>query len=165
MAAIKNKNTEKSTFKARKGQIDYTHARWAPVINCVLKYNNKILVVQRSKNLNFYPNYWNGVSGFLDDQRSLNKKISDELKEELGIEAKEWLYLGFTKRIPNILDCDAHLFLAKKIKIGEPKLDKTEDIKTKKMKFEEAYKMVLESKIVEDSSCVLILKAKEFLGL
>lgn len=72
-------------FKPKPGQTDFTYVRWAPVINCVLKYKNKLLVVQRNKKLNFYPGYWNGVSGFLDDQRSLNQKVSDELKEELGI--------------------------------------------------------------------------------
>ena len=75
----------KPVFKPKPGQIDYTHARWAPVINCVLKYKDKILVVQRSESLNFYPGYWNGVSGFLDDQRSLNEKVTDELREELNI--------------------------------------------------------------------------------
>lgn len=72
-------------FKPKPGQVDYTNARWAPVINCVLKYREKILVVQRSKDLNFYPGYWNGISGFLDDGRSLNQKVVDEIKEELGI--------------------------------------------------------------------------------
>lgn len=76
---------KESIFKAKTGQVDYTNARWAPVINCVLKYGNKILVVERSKELNFYPGYWNGISGFLDDQRSLNEKVYDELKEELEI--------------------------------------------------------------------------------
>jgi len=80
-----SRNIKKPTFKSKLGQVDYTNARWAPVINCVLKYKNKILVVQRSKELNFYPNCWNGISGFLDDKRSLSKKVVDELKEELGI--------------------------------------------------------------------------------
>jgi len=80
-----NENIKKPIFKIKPGQVDYTNARWAPVINCVLKYKNKLLVVQRSKELNFYPGYWNGISGFLDDQRSLDEKISDEIKEELGI--------------------------------------------------------------------------------
>lgn len=75
----------KSKFKLKPGQVDYTYARWVPVINCVLKHKNKILVVQRSKELNFYPGYWNGISGFLDDDRSLSQKVSDELKEELGM--------------------------------------------------------------------------------
>ena len=79
-----NKNT-KSVFKPKPGQIDYTKARWAPVINCVLKYKDKILVVQRSKELNFYPGYWNGISGFLDDKKNLEEKVFTEIKEELGI--------------------------------------------------------------------------------
>ena len=76
---------KKSLFKPKPGQTDFTNVRWAPVINCVLKHKNKLLVVQRSKGLNFYPGYWNGISGFLDDQRSLRQKISNELREELGI--------------------------------------------------------------------------------
>jgi isopentenyldiphosphate isomerase len=72
-------------FKPKTGQIDYTNARWAPVINCVLRFDGKILLVQRSGELNFYPSYWNGISGFLDDQKSLNQKVFEELKEELGI--------------------------------------------------------------------------------
>ena len=75
----------KLKFKSKPGQIDYTNTRWVPVINCVVKYKNKILMVQRSKNLNFYPGYWNGISGFLDDKRSFEQKVKDELREELGI--------------------------------------------------------------------------------
>jgi isopentenyldiphosphate isomerase len=72
-------------FKPKRGQTDYTNIRWAPVVNCVVRYKGKYLVVQRSKKLNFYPGYWNGISGFLDDQRSLEEKVQDELREELGI--------------------------------------------------------------------------------
>jgi isopentenyldiphosphate isomerase len=75
-------------FKPKPGQVDFTHARWAPVINCVVKYKDKILVVQRSSELNFYPEYWNGISGFLDDKKSLEKKVEEELREELGIAKK-----------------------------------------------------------------------------
>jgi isopentenyldiphosphate isomerase len=72
-------------FKPKPGQTDFTNVRWAPVVNCVLRYKGKILVVQRSKDLNFYPSHWNGISGFLDDGRSLKQKVQDELGEELGI--------------------------------------------------------------------------------
>jgi len=78
-------NMKKIPFKPKLGQIDYTSARWAPVINCVLVHKNKILVVERSRDLHFYPGYWNGISGFLDDHRSLKQKVYDELKEELGM--------------------------------------------------------------------------------
>ena len=58
-------------------------------MNCVLKYRGKILLVQRSEVLNFYPGFWNGISGFLDDQRSLEQKVREELKEELGISPRQ----------------------------------------------------------------------------
>lgn len=79
----------KTKFKLKPGQIDYTNARWAPVINCVVTYGGSVLVVQRSNELHFYPGYWNGISGFLDDQRSLRQKVMDELSEELGITENE----------------------------------------------------------------------------
>ena len=76
---------EMDKFILKPGQIDFTHARWSPVINCVVKYRDKILLVERSPERNFYPGYWNGISGFLDDQRSLEEKVKDELQEEIGI--------------------------------------------------------------------------------
>lgn len=78
-------SSQQKLFIPKPGQTDFTFVRWAPVINCVLRYRGKLLVVQRSATLNFYPGYWNGVSGFLDDHRSLREKVADELREELGI--------------------------------------------------------------------------------
>jgi len=78
-------------FKPKPGQVDFTNARWAPVMNCVLKYQGKILIVQRSKEVGFYPKYWNGVSAFLDDEKSLKQKMQEELKEELGITSRNIL--------------------------------------------------------------------------
>jgi len=79
----------KVKFKPKPGQVDFTNIRWVPVINCVAKFRNKILIVQRSSRLNFYPNYWNGISGFLDDNTTLEQKVKDEFKEELGIKTKD----------------------------------------------------------------------------
>lgn len=76
---------KEKTFKAKPGQVDYSNIRWAPVVNCVLKYKNTILVVKRSEQLRLYPGYWNGISGFLDDKKSLTEKVINEIKEETGI--------------------------------------------------------------------------------
>lgn len=84
-------------FKPKPGQIVFSQARWAPVINCVLKYQGKILVVQRSKEMDFYPEHWNGIAGFLDDHRSLEQKVRDELKEELGISSRNILSIKLGK--------------------------------------------------------------------
>lgn len=86
---IKRNGNEKPTkFIPKPKQVDFTNARYAPVINCVVKNGDKILIVKRSKNLNFYPGYWNGISGFLDDKKTVEQKVKEELKEELGINAK-----------------------------------------------------------------------------
>lgn len=76
-------------FHPKPGQVDYTHARFAPVINCVVKYRNKILIVRRSSWMRLYPGYWSGIGGFLDDQKTLEEKVKEELREELGIREKD----------------------------------------------------------------------------
>ena len=77
-------NREKP-FKPKPGQIDFTHARWVPIINCVVRHRGKVLLVKRNMGMRLYPGYWNGVSGFLDDKRSIEEKVRDELQEELGL--------------------------------------------------------------------------------
>lgn len=72
-------------FKPKPGQTDYTHIKRAPVVNCVVWYKDKILLVRRSGRMKFYPGYWNGISGFLDDGRSVKEKTAEEMREEIGI--------------------------------------------------------------------------------
>lgn len=76
-------------FKPKPGQVDYTNVRWAPVINCVVQHQGKILLVQRSAERRFYPEYWGTVDGFLDDHLDLEQKVKDELREEIGITEKD----------------------------------------------------------------------------
>ncbi|MBX4190650.1 NUDIX domain-containing protein [Candidatus Saccharibacteria bacterium] len=77
--------TEKK-FLPKDGQVDFTYARYAPVINTVVVNGDKILLLHRSNELRLYPGYWNGISGFLDDTKSIQQKIYEEFKEELGID-------------------------------------------------------------------------------
>lgn len=72
-------------FKPKRGQVDFHDIRWAPVINCVLKYRGKILLVRRNSDMHFYPGYYSGISGFLDDHQSLEEKVAEEIREELGM--------------------------------------------------------------------------------
>ena len=82
--AIVDMKKEKK-FKPKKGQTDFTDIRWAPVINCVVEHKGKILLVERSASMRLYPLHWNGISGFLDDSKSLKEKVEEELREELGL--------------------------------------------------------------------------------
>jgi 8-oxo-dGTP pyrophosphatase MutT (NUDIX family) len=79
----------KSKFQPKTGQVDYHDIRYAPVINCVVKHQEKILLVERSSDMNYYPGYWNGISGFLDDKQDLEQKVRQELKEEIGLDEQD----------------------------------------------------------------------------
>ncbi len=70
---------------SERNRVDYTNIRYAPVINCVVRSEDKILIVRRSDEVGFYPGYWNGISGFLDDDRDVKEKVKAELKEEIGL--------------------------------------------------------------------------------
>lgn len=76
-------------FRPEVGQVDYTGIRYAPVINCVVRNDGEILLVRRSPGMRLYPNFWNGISGFLDDKRGIEEKVKAELREELGIEEED----------------------------------------------------------------------------
>jgi len=52
-------------------------------------YKGKILIVKRSKNSEYYPNCWSGISGFLDDSKTIKEKTKEELFEELGIKPNQ----------------------------------------------------------------------------
>lgn len=84
-------------FIPKPGQVDFTNIRWAPVLNCVLMCKGKILLVQRNKDMRMYPNYWNGISGFLDDKKSLEQKVYEELHEEVGISKKHVLSIELAR--------------------------------------------------------------------
>lgn len=74
-------------FKPRPGQIDYTHARRAPVFNSIVKHGGKILLVRRNEKMHFHPGVWSGISGFLDEpSKTIGEKVKEELREETGIE-------------------------------------------------------------------------------
>jgi 8-oxo-dGTP pyrophosphatase MutT (NUDIX family) len=79
--------TTEPVFVPRLGQVDYTHIRYAPVLNAVVVCTGKVLLLQRSSGMRSYPNHWCGISGYLDDDRSVEEKARQEMLEEVGIAA------------------------------------------------------------------------------
>ena len=83
--------TAEPVFVPKPGQVDYTHIRYAPVLNAVVVCRGKVLLLQRSSGMRSYPNHWCGVSGYLDDDRPLEDKARQEMLEEVGITTNEIL--------------------------------------------------------------------------
>lgn len=71
------------------GRINYTSAKKAPVIVCVVKCKEEILILKRSEKVLTYKNLWSFPAGFIDRPISLNVLALEELKEELGVKTSQ----------------------------------------------------------------------------
>lgn len=71
------------------GRINFTGIRKAPVLNVVVRCGEEILIVKRSEKVSTYQGLWNGVSGFIDEPKSIEEFSEQELHEELGITAED----------------------------------------------------------------------------
>ncbi len=103
------------------------------------------------------------VSGGIDDDETPIEAAKRELKEELGIEAKEWIKLGLVNPFTKVINSPAYLFAVRDLKVGETNRDGTEQIKIIKTKLEEAVQMVMDGRITHSPSCLVILKAQTML--
>ena len=104
------------------------------------------------------------VSGAVEGDELPLSAARRELREELGIEATEWIDLGSVDPLTSIIHSPATLFLARKLSFLDPDCDSTEIIQMVKVKLSQAVRMVMESEITHGPSCVLILKTNHFLN-
>jgi 8-oxo-dGTP pyrophosphatase MutT (NUDIX family) len=98
------------------------------------------------------------VSGGIDEDEPPLVAARRELREELGIEAAQWINLGLVDPFTSAIHSPATLFLARKLSLVKPEPEGTELIKVLKLDLGEAVRMVMESEITHGPSCVLILK-------
>lgn len=103
------------------------------------------------------------ASGGIDGNEEPIKAAKRELKEELGIEAEEWVDLGLVNPFTTVIKSPQKMFLARKLKFGKDNQEETENIELFKVKLEKAVQMVMDSTITHGPSCVLILKVNEYL--
>lgn len=103
------------------------------------------------------------ASGAVDKGESSLEAAKRELKEELGIEAKEWIDLGTVDPFTQAIKSSASIYLARDINFSGANPEGAEKIDIVKVKFEDALEMVMKSEITHGPSCVLILKTAEYL--
>ncbi|HYO62102.1 MAG TPA: NUDIX hydrolase [Pyrinomonadaceae bacterium] len=100
------------------------------------------------------------VSGMIDEGERPLEAARRELREELGIEADEWVELGLIDAVTSQVFCPANIFLARRLKFGETDRDASEEMETVKMDFAEAVRAVTDGRITHGLSCVIILMAE-----
>lgn len=103
------------------------------------------------------------VSGAIDEGETPREAAHRELSEEHGIEAGEMIDLGTVDAVTSQVLCPAQIFLARRLEFREPNRDGSEKIEPLRMKFEEAVAAVMDGRITHALSCVLILKASQYL--
>ena len=87
-----------------------------------------------------------------------------ELKEETGIEAKEWKQLLKIHTSNSVTDEVGYAYLAQDLSFGETEFEETEKLEIKKLPFREAVKMCDEGRITDSLSLAAIYKLDRILS-
>ncbi len=88
-----------------------------------------------------------------------------ELKEETGLSATHWQYLGRIHTSNSVTDEEGFVFLAQGLVHGEAEPEETEQLQLKRVPLEEAVAMVMRSEITDSISVCAILMAARLLGV
>lgn len=64
------------------------------MLNVVVYYEGKILIVKRSQKVGTYRGLWNGISGFIDEPKSIEEFAKQELMEEVAFDERVIASMG-----------------------------------------------------------------------
>jgi 8-oxo-dGTP pyrophosphatase MutT (NUDIX family) len=103
------------------------------------------------------------ASGAIEDGEADEEAAKRELREELGIAAKEFVDLGIVNSNTSLMREKSHLFLAFSLTFKEPEREGSEQMRTVSMPLDEAVRLVMTNEIFSTVTCTLILKAKEYM--
>lgn len=83
-----------------------------------------------------------------------------ELKEETGLSAKRWDNILRIHTSNSATDEEGFVFVARELTQGETEFEETEDLKIRKLKLEDAVRLVMNNEITDSLSIAGLLKTK-----
>lgn len=103
------------------------------------------------------------VGGGIEEGESAREAARRELREELGIEAEEFVELGSIQPVTSLVNSASTLFLARRLRFAGKDEDAGEVIRTIKMPLAEAVARALSGELFHPTTCLLVLRAHHYL--
>lgn len=102
---------------------------------------------------------WEVIEGRSDPGETPDITIKRELKEEAGLTAKEWKYLGMFYPNNVLTDEEVHVYIARGLTQGETSPDEHEKLTVKKVRFLDFLQNVIQGKITDGITVSAVLMA------
>jgi 8-oxo-dGTP pyrophosphatase MutT (NUDIX family) len=106
---------------------------------------------------------WEVPEGAGSPEESPLVEAQRELKEETGIQAARWTYLGEVHLSNSVTDETGCAFLAEELSFGQAEPDGTEQLRVWRLPFAEAYRMALTGEVSDALSVVALARAHDLL--
>jgi 8-oxo-dGTP pyrophosphatase MutT (NUDIX family) len=103
------------------------------------------------------------VAGGVSDGETAEEAARRELREEVGLEAEEFIALGETHQMTEIVVSPVHLFVARRLREAPPRHEPTEEISRLDVPLYEAVAWALHGRIVHAATVALVLRAAHLL--
>jgi NADH pyrophosphatase NudC (nudix superfamily) len=111
--------------------VNYTHADTAPVVMCVVKHGDELLLVKRAAGLADASGYWSTVNGFIDQPIPVERIVQQELREELSLSVDlDQIRVGKSYTVDNPLEKRRYITFPCLVELDEKpeiKLDREAD--------------------------------------
>lgn len=104
-------------------------------------------------------------SGGIDKNETPLEAAKRELKEEAGLEAKKWTYLGSFNPLTMIVSATNHSFLAEDLTAGKQTDEEQELLKVKRFPFAELFPMIERGEMSHSGTVIAVLKTARIKNL
>ena len=103
------------------------------------------------------------ISGGIDENESKLQAAKRELREETGLIAKKWKYLGILNPFTSVINSSNYIYLAQNLTQLKSEQEGTETIEIVKLPLKKAINLVMKSKITHGATSVALLKIKDII--